>query len=1245
MAAITNNMGYEVRLTYADMPKRYDGFAPSVGLTDPVRVVSTIATPTSANGYGAVQYTFGSPKTNTDRKHFYGFTRMVARDTARKTETAHSYRLFSPLGLLADSSVSFVDGEEVGHIWLRYARQTSYRGLPMVQQTRSRTVNHLTGVAAEAACAYDSYGNLVADSLDNSEQLVAGSYGDWVAAGSSIPRLPRRATTTITPKSGSSHADTVALTYDAKGRVATRKQNGVTTAYEYHPAHGAISELRLSADGVAQPRVATAAYDPYGRYPTAVTAGEQAPLTERYAYDAQGWGRQTSRTDALGRTTLYEYDALGRIVAHTLPGGVKATTQYAIESVGGSAYSVYTSAPGLGDGKVYYDLPGREVRRTALGPGSQHAAVEQRYNSRGLPAALVAPTTVAGDTQVVRYEYDRYGRLARQLSYLGALESSYSGLQTTVSSSATGRTQHSRLNANGLVAAAGDGGGAISYRYNARGLPVEVGVSAGGSSQTTAMEYDRYGLQTRLDDPTGAVSYRYNAFGELVWQADAAGNTLTLEYDEHGRVTQKTLHSPAFGDDVFRYAYGDVLLDSVEHNGATAVRYGYNDLGLPERETRYVDGYAFEHRYTYNSLSQLAGVTGPSGLTLAYSYDSAGYLTAISGGGKTLWGSPTYNAAMQLTGYRLGNGATAQRSYTRHGQLTGMTVCSPQGSPILQLGYAIDPATGNLLERSDLLTGTTETFAYDGCDRLTRWGDQTATYAANGNILHKSDAGDFAYGEPHGDGGVANPYAVSSLSGPQAGQPEQRIAYNALGMVATVAQGDDSLSFAYDHEGQRTRMSYFHNGALERVRYYVGGFERTVYVNENYHNDVHYVSAESGIFAAYERRSNGASAWHYLHPDHLGSLALATNAQGQPSERRSYDAWGQPGSGAWHFSRGYTGHEHLPEFGLINMNGRMYDPLLGRMLSPDAYVQAPGYTQSYNRYSYCWNNPLKYTDPTGWETTLDGGELPGVTVIWYKNARETFYSEIRITVRPNAEEAFRRGEEQRERLREQLRQKVMLRTIVAPLELSSAQQHALPPIISSPPPPPPEPKQETGGGVDAGVWGEVLDDVQLGLDVIGLVPGYGEIADAVNAGIYALRGDYLNANLSMAACIPVVGWAATGGKLAGKMAVKSSTRAFRSFTSSNFRHNLGQLTGNIPANSQAHHVFPQMYLREFTDAGINIHNPKFGVWWETTSHLKNAKAYNDAWKTFFRANSNPTQPQILNQGRTLMQQYGIPVGF
>ena len=63
--------------------------------------------------------------------------------------------------------------------------------------------------------------------------------------------------------------------------------------------------------------------------------------------------------------------------------------------------------------------------------------------------------------------------------------------------------------------------------------------------------------------------------------------------------------------------------------------------------------------------------------------------------------------------------------------------------------------------------------------------------------------------------------------------------------------------------------------------------------------------------------------------------------------------------------RGYTGHEHLDELGFVHMNGRIYDPLLGRFLSPDPHIQAEELLQNYNRYSYVLNNPLRYTDPSG----------------------------------------------------------------------------------------------------------------------------------------------------------------------------------------------------------------------------------------------------------------------------------------
>ncbi|MBQ0128549.1 MAG: hypothetical protein KBT57_01800 [bacterium] len=125
--------------------------------------------------------------------------------------------------------------------------------------------------------------------------------------------------------------------------------------------------------------------------------------------------------------------------------------------------------------------------------------------------------------------------------------------------------------------------------------------------------------------------------------------------------------------------------------------------------------------------------------------------------------------------------------------------------------------------------------------------------------------------------------------------------------------------------------------------------------------------------------ATGFTYRHYILKDHLGSWTTITDAEGNVEQELSYDAWGNlRAPETWYnhtqaepieapmFDRGYTGHEHLDAFGLINMNGRMYDPMLGRMLSPDIVVQQTDYTQSCNRYSYCFNNPLRFTDPTGW---------------------------------------------------------------------------------------------------------------------------------------------------------------------------------------------------------------------------------------------------------------------------------------
>ena len=144
---------------------------------------------------------------------------------------------------------------------------------------------------------------------------------------------------------------------------------------------------------------------------------------------------------------------------------------------------------------------------------------------------------------------------------------------------------------------------------------------------------------------------------------------------------------------------------------------------------------------------------------------------------------------------------------------------------------------------------------------------------------------------------------------------------------------------------------------------------------------------------------------HYVYKDHLGSWTTITDAGGQVIAEQSFDAWGNlrnPAtwsgsfSGKPMFDRGFTGHEHFYAFGLINMNGRMYDPQMSSFLSVDAYVQSPDNSQSFNRYAYCLNNPLKYTDPSGW--VMQGGMTPSNPFHenWGVNFAEKTYTTVEV---------------------------------------------------------------------------------------------------------------------------------------------------------------------------------------------------------------------------------------------------------
>ena len=192
---------------------------------------------------------------------------------------------------------------------------------------------------------------------------------------------------------------------------------------------------------------------------------------------------------------------------------------------------------------------------------------------------------------------------------------------------------------------------------------------------------------------------------------------------------------------------------------------------------------------------------------------------------------------------------------------------------------------------------------------------------------------------------------------------------------------------SYDDGGERVKMVLTNNGTTQLTRYYLGGqYELD---NETGTERLYLGGSAYSAPTVYVKEAGNWNIY-YICRDYQGSITHIVNVNCSLKQELSYDPWGRlrdPNSQLVYavgaeptlfLARGYTGHEHLSVFGLINMNARLYDPALGRFLSPDSYVQSPDNSQNFNRYSYCLNNPLRYSDPTGkltWNDIFAGAAI------------------------------------------------------------------------------------------------------------------------------------------------------------------------------------------------------------------------------------------------------------------------------
>lgn len=185
----------------------------------------------------------------------------------------------------------------------------------------------------------------------------------------------------------------------------------------------------------------------------------------------------------------------------------------------------------------------------------------------------------------------------------------------------------------------------------------------------------------------------------------------------------------------------------------------------------------------------------------------------------------------------------------------------------------------------------------------------------------------------------------------------QAVLYNGYGKVVRITGINGTLNIEYGPDMERW---YEKDDRANRTIYFFGDYECQEKSDD--YLDICYL--DGGVLYMSSRHSADV---YCAFTDNLGSYVKIYSSSGEEVFHSSYDAWGKPKclKNDIGFHRGYCGHEMIDRGWLINMNGRIYDPWLAMFLSPDNYIQDPLNSQNFNRYSYCINNPLKYTDPTG----------------------------------------------------------------------------------------------------------------------------------------------------------------------------------------------------------------------------------------------------------------------------------------
>jgi RHS repeat-associated protein len=718
--------------------------------------------------------------------------------------------------------------------------------------------------------------------------------------------------------------------------------------------------------------------------------------TTTFTYDDAG--RRTAVTTPRG-TTSYSYDGEGRVTTTTDPLGGKSRTAY------DAAGDVLSRTDPLGNKTLYeYDAVGRVTRMTDANGGAWSYGYCAAIGGGGGGAAC--PTCGGGaggtfcdltdpDGNTIHREFDVMGRVVATTDSLSHT--------ATVLYDKAGR-KSSETDANGNT---------TSYGYDEAGRLVSVTEASGA---VTGYTYDGNGNKLTQKDANGHTwSFAYDALNRLTQETDPLGRKTVLTYDNLGNLATKT---DAKGQ-LFKYTYNVRRLTKVTYPDGSADNFTYDALGRRTGASNVNASYV----YTYDNLNRVTSVVNQANnqygfAAIGYTYDAAGNRkseTTAAGtvryayDGKNRLTSITdpvfgtfrfaYDGMDRRTELDYPNGVETLYQYDRGYRMTSIATKDSSGNVADAWSYAYD-AVGNRLSKTDM-NGQTETYQYDSVYRLAKAGypdgtSEAFTYDPAGNRLTRTS----------NSGGVdsyvydaAN--ELLSISG-------RAYTYDANGNVKSIHVPSYAATdtFAYDFNNRATDVIRF-AGALpwpEEKNLYGPNGER-VYVNntaEGTFMSPVYDTSGNDVFDG-QGTQPSAMRWYrvfgpgvdeplaewsrnntlgntYFSHDGLGSVTLVTDANGKVLYRQSYTPFGERTIEGFTYNStatrfGFTGREHAVG-PYMYYRARHYDASTGRFLEADTYEGTEASPPSLNRYSYAYNNPVRYTDPGGRSADGGSGYLP-----------------------------------------------------------------------------------------------------------------------------------------------------------------------------------------------------------------------------------------------------------------------------